>query len=44
MQIAMILSSFKDKSQSQYGQFVTFLQTIQDELKWETVSARLLQE
>ena len=44
MQIAMLLASFGDKSQSQYGHIVTSLQTVQDELKWETVSARLLQE
>ena len=44
MQIALFLSSFGDPSRSRYGHIVTSLQTLHDDLSWETVTARLLQD
>lgn len=44
MQIAMLLDCFGDTKKSPYDHFVTSLQTINDSLSWETVTALLLQE
>lgn len=44
MQIAMFLASFGDKFQSSYGQVIASLQTMSDDLTWETVTSRMLQE
>ena len=44
MQIAMLLASFGDKTKSPYGHIVASLQSVQESLSWETVTARLLQE
>ena len=44
MQVALLLSSFGQKSSSKYGSVVAALQTLTDSLTWEHVTARLLQE
>ena len=44
LQVAMLLASFGDKSKSPYGQVVASLQTVNETLSWESVSACLLQE
>lgn len=44
LQVAMLLAAFGDKSKSEYGQVVSTLQTIETEMSWEKVTARLLQE
>ena len=44
LQIAMLLASFGDKTQSIYGHVVASLQSIQEEVSWDTVTVRLLQE
>lgn len=45
MQVAVLLSSFGNKSDSPYGAVVTALQTMSDtDLNWDRATARLLQE
>ena len=45
MQVAILLASFGSTYESPYGAVVTALQTMSDdELTWETATARLLQE
>lgn len=44
LQVAMFLSSFGEKNKSPYGHLITTIQSSQDELSWESVSAKMLQE
>ena len=44
LQVAMVLASFGDKNKSSFGHVLAALQTIQEKLDWETVTASLLQE
>ena len=44
MQVAILLSSFGEKSKSLYGAIVAAMQTAAEDLTWESVKARLLQE
>lgn len=43
MQIAMFLASFGDLNKSSFGYIISSLQVMQENLSWETVTARLLQ-
>lgn len=44
LQVAMLLASFDDKRKFPIGHLIASLQTIQENLHWETATARLLQE
>ena len=44
MKVATLLSSFGEKLRSPYGHTLASLQTFDDTLNWEAVTARLLQE
>ena len=44
MQVAMLLAYFGEKSKSPYGHIVAAIQSAEQNLSWESVTARLLQE
>lgn len=44
IQVAMVLASFGEKSKSSFGHIVAALQSAGQNLSWESVTARLLQE
>ena len=44
MQVAMLLAAFGEKTQSPYGHIVAPMQNAGQDLYWENVTARLLQE
>lgn len=44
MQVSMLLASFGDKNRSRFGCALSSLQTVQENLDWETATAMLLQE
>lgn len=44
LQVAMFVSSLKDKQSSRFGAVIASLQTRRDKLDWESVTATLIQE